>query len=531
MKKIRMSLGVQISILALSSSVVVGTILFIFMMIGMKNIEEYSIEQLSKNMMESYDDSISGQVDTAIGILQYFSKEVEAGEMSEATAKNISADLIRNLRYGVDGYFWIDTIEGDNIVLLGNETEGTNRYNLSDVNGFHMIQEFINVAKQGGGFTDFWYPKAGQKEPLPKRGYTNLFREYNWVVGTGNYIDTISATTNAASAEIYGMMWQLEIMVIVVFVVLIAISLVVCIYFSRRITKPLVVVKSAMQEVATGNLAIDTDRSVRSKVLAKNDEVGELGHALDSMLTNLTNIVNQVQDSINMVDGGSGQISAGSQSLSAGAAQQASATEEISATIEQMAANIKQNASNASKTASFADEAAKNSRLGGNAVNKTVEAMRAIAEKISIIEGIASQTNLLALNAAIEAARAGDAGKGFAVVASEVRKLAERSQIAANEINELATSSVAIAEEAGDLINRVVPAIENTASLVEEINVASREQDAGAQQIARAIVELDNVVQGNSAASEELSAQAEELAAQSASLADAISYFKTAEYH
>ena len=394
-----------------------------------------------------------------------------------------------------------------------------------------MIQEFIKVAQKGGGFTDFWYPKAGQSEALPKRGYTNLFKEYNWVVGTGNYIDTISATTNAASEEIYGMMWRLEMMVIIVFVVLIVISLVLCIYFSQRITKPLIIVKSAMQEVAAGNLAIDTDRSVRSKVIAKNDEVGELGQALDSMLTNLTNIVNQVQDSVNMVDGGSSQISSGSLSLSTGAAQQAASTERISATIEQMAANIKQNASNASKTAAFAEEAAKNSHLGGKAVNKTVDAMRSIAEKISVIEGIASQTNLLALNAAIEAARAGDAGKGFAVVASEVRKLAERSQTAANEINELATTSVAIAEEAGELINKVVPAIENTASLVEEINVASREQDAGAQQIAKSIVELDGVVQGNSAASEELSAQAEELAAQSAALSEAISYFKTVEYH
>ena len=171
MKKIRMSLGVQISILSLSSSIIVGVILFIFMMVGMKRIEAYSIEQLSKNMMEGYDNSISGQVDTAISILKYFDKEVAAGEMSVYTAQSMSADLIRNLRYGADGYFWIDTIEGNNVVLLGNETEGTNRYNLADVNGFHMIQEFITVAQKGGGFTDFWYPKAGQKEPLPKRGY------------------------------------------------------------------------------------------------------------------------------------------------------------------------------------------------------------------------------------------------------------------------------------------------------------------------------------------------------------------------
>ncbi len=72
MKKMRMSLGVQISILALSSSVVIGMALFVFMLVGMTNIEEYSIEQLSANMMEGYDDTISPQVDTAIGILRFF---------------------------------------------------------------------------------------------------------------------------------------------------------------------------------------------------------------------------------------------------------------------------------------------------------------------------------------------------------------------------------------------------------------------------------------------------------------------------
>ena len=201
-------------------------------------------------------------------------------------------------------------------------------------------------------------------------------------MGTGNYIDVISTTTNAASDEIYRMMRNLEIMVVVVFLILIGICLSLCVFFSRKIIHPLITVKAAMQEVASGNLAIDQDRSVRSKVIAKNDEIGELGQALDAMLTNLTEVVDQVQDSVRMVDAGSDQISAGSQSLSSGAAQQASATEEISATIEQMAANIKQNANNASKTAAFADEAAKNSRKGGDAVNKTVEAMRSIAEKI-----------------------------------------------------------------------------------------------------------------------------------------------------
>ena len=531
MKKMRMSLSVQITVLALISSIVMGVVLFTFMLVGMKNIEEYSIEQLSTNMMISYDETISGQVDTAISILKYFNEKAKAGQMTDAEARELSSDLIRNLRYGAEGYFWVDTVNGDNIVLLGNATEGTNRYNTTDVNGYHMIQDFIKNAKNGGGFTDFWFPKAGQTEALPKRGYTNLFKEYNWVVGTGNYIDTITATTSAASDSIYEMMFKLEGAVILVFFILLAVCVGFCIFFSRRIVSPLITVKSAMQEVASGNLAIDVDRSVRNKVISKNDEIGELGQALDSMLTNLTEVVDKVQNSVHMVDAGSDQISAGSQSLSTGAAQQASATEEMSSTIEEMAANIKQNATNASKTAAFAEEAAKNSRNGGDAVNKTVEAMRSIAEKIGVIEGIASQTNLLALNAAIEAARAGDAGKGFAVVASEVRKLAERSQLAANEINELATSSVSIAEEAGDLINKVVPAIENTASLVEEINVASREQDAGAQQIAKAIVELDNVVQENSAASEELSSQAEELAAQASTLADAISYFKTVGHH
>jgi methyl-accepting chemotaxis protein len=151
--------------------------------------------------------------------------------------------------------------------------------------------------------------------------------------------------------------------------------------------------------------------------------------------------------------------------------------------------------------------------------------MRQIAGKISIVEEIARQTNLLALNAAIEAARAGEHGKGFAVVASEVRKLAERSQRAAGEITELAGTSVEVAERAGKLLSMILPDVQKTAELVQEITAASREQDAGASQINKAIQQLDQVIQQNAAGSEETSSTSEELSGQAAQLQSAISFF------
>jgi methyl-accepting chemotaxis protein len=279
-------------------------------------------------------------------------------------------------------------------------------------------------------------------------------------------------------------------------------------------------VAQAAELIAAGDLG------VKLQARSKDDT---LLIALSKMVDNLTDVIANVRLSADNVASGSQAMSASSEEMSQGASEQAAAAEEASSSIEQMTANIRQNADNAMETEKIAIQAAIDAKEGGAAVTNTVGAMKDIASKINIIEEISRQTNLLALNAAIEAARAGEHGKGFAVVAAEVRKLAERSQIAAGEISELSTSSVDVAERAGELLNVVVPNIQKTAELVQEITAASREQDAGADQINKAIQQLDQVIQQNASASEEMASTAEELSSQSEQLQNMIAYFKLNE--
>jgi methyl-accepting chemotaxis protein len=270
-------------------------------------------------------------------------------------------------------------------------------------------------------------------------------------------------------------------------------------------------------EIAQGNLIVDAKR------LSDKDT---LGMALERMVEKLRTIVAEALTAAQNVSAGSQELSASAEQLSQGATEQASSAEEASSSMEEMASNVKQNAENANQTEKIAAQSAKDAEASGAAVGRAVEAMRTIAEKITIVQEIARQTDLLALNAAVEAARAGEHGKGFAVVASEVRKLAERSQAAAAEIGTLSGESVKVAQEAGGMLAKLVPDIKKTAELVEEITAACREQDVGSAQINQAIQQLDKVGQQNASASEQVSSTSEELASQAEQLQSTIAYFR-----
>ena len=260
-----------------------------------------------------------------------------------------------------------------------------------------------------------------------------------------------------------------------VLVVLIAIALAFIV--TRGILKQLGqeprVIADVARRIAEGDLTYDfgADGGKTEGVYAE----------MRNMTRKLHEVVGEVLESSDNVSLGSRQISTSATQMSQGSTAQASSVEEVSASMEQMGSNIKQNSDNALETETIAKKASQDAE---------------------------------------------ESGKGFAVVAAEVRKLAERSQDASREIGELSTSSVQVAGRAGDMLTRLVPDIQKTADLVQEISAASAEQNGGTDQINRAILDLDRVIQQNASASEEMASTSEALASQAEQLKNSVLFFK-----
>jgi methyl-accepting chemotaxis protein len=307
---------------------------------------------------------------------------------------------------------------------------------------------------------------------------------------------------------------------------LVAVALVVAIavafLVTRSIVKPLEVAVRVVSNVARGDLRERVEPEGR-------DELASLLGAVRQMSDRLAQVIGEVRAGAEALGGASAQVSGTAQTLSRGTGAQAASVEETSAALEEMSASITQNAESSRRTEVMARDGARNAEESGRSVQATVDAMKAIAERIGIVEEIAYQTNLLALNAAIEAARAGEHGKGFAVVAAEVRKLAERAQAAAKEIGALAGSSVKVAERSGELILALVPEIRRTAELVQQVAGASSQQSASVAQVAQAMGAVDEVTQRTATAAEELSTTAEELASRAETLQRVMAFFVVAE--
>jgi methyl-accepting chemotaxis protein len=301
--------------------------------------------------------------------------------------------------------------------------------------------------------------------------------------------------------RIVGMVRSLVIMAVLL---LIVVGFLIFWYLPPSITKPILEGVSNAEKIANGDLTVTFDTT-------RKDEVGRLSLALNNMVTNLKEILNDIASSAREIGESGEKLVTESEEMADGANQQASAAEEVSSSMEEMYANIQQNTENAKLTEGIALKATVNMNASNETSKIAADNMQEITQKVSIIGDIAFQTNILALNAAVEAARAGVEGRGFAVVAAEVRKLAERSQQAAAEINRVSRTTYESSQEAREQLETLAPEIEKTASLVQEIAMASMEQVAGVEQINNALQQLNSVTQRNAANSEQISIAAHRL--------------------
>jgi methyl-accepting chemotaxis protein len=304
---------------------------------------------------------------------------------------------------------------------------------------------------------------------------------------------------------------------------------------TRSITRPLNRAVAAMNDIAEG----EGDLSARLDESGRN-EIAQLAAAFNRFVQKIEEVVREVVAAARQVTAASRQLSAASEQLASGTHEQASSLEETAASLEEITSTVKQNAENAREASQFAlasrDGATRGGRVVEEAVASMVEITRAshgISHIITTIEEIAFQTNLLALNAAVEAARAGEQGRGFAVVAAEVRNLAQRSAAAAKEITALIRDSVgkvdagsSLVTASGQALAEIVASVSRVTDLIGEMAAASEQQSTGVDQVNRAVMQMDEVVQSNSAQTEELSSTAQSLAAQASALQSLVGRFK-----
>jgi len=522
--------------------------------IGITVIDSFSLSEEYQSLFQQKKASTKELVDSSYTIIEHFYAQQQQGSLSEEQAKKQALAVLANLRYDTKNYFWVNDFE-PNVIMhpIKPQLNGKNVSGVKDPDGRFLFVDFVNIVKaQGEGFLPYKWEKPGFDQPVDKIGFVKGFTPWQWIIGSGAYLDEIDATFAHQRNMVI-------INSVIIGIIIIGLSYII----GKSIILPTKAASNLMKDIAQGEG--DLTRTLDN---TGQDEISHLSGYFNEFTS-------KMRQSLQDVSGNTAQVLTQSEAL-AGASESAQSliqsqndiTVQVATAMEEMTSQIKEVSDNANSAEQAANDARNNTSDGKEIVSSTIVQMQSLSTNIDdvsqvvaslaaesdnigsvldVIRGIAEQTNLLALNAAIEAARAGEQGRGFAVVADEVRTLANRTEQSTNEIQQMiqklqhgaqeAVAAVKISQDistktveqttkADDSLTEIDRLMEVISDMNTQIARATEQQSQAADEVNLRINDLAGMTDESLATTEQLAHTSQELKTSSNDMSEVVARFK-----